>query len=67
MFVMTVTPGRASAAPDLEDIEQISGCAQRGAALIKQLLAFSRQQTLQPRVLALNDAVRGVAELLLAI
>ena len=47
-----------------EDLTQIKASAQRGAALVKQLLAFGRQQTLQPRVLALNDAVRGVAGLL---
>lgn len=38
--------------------------AERGAALVRHLLAFSRQQTLQPRVLPLNDAVRGTAALL---
>jgi two-component system, cell cycle sensor histidine kinase and response regulator CckA len=47
-----------------EDLAQIRASAQRGAALVRQLLAFGRQQTLQPRVLALNDAVRGVADLL---
>jgi two-component system cell cycle sensor histidine kinase/response regulator CckA len=47
-----------------EDLAQIKASAQRGAALVRQLLAFGRQQTLQPRVLALNDAVQGVADLL---
>jgi two-component system cell cycle sensor histidine kinase/response regulator CckA len=47
-----------------EDLAQIKASALRGAALVKQLLAFGRQQTLQPRVMALNDAVRTVAGLL---
>ena len=51
-------------APDREDLSQIRASAERGAALVRQLLAFSRQQTLQPRVLALNDAIRNTARLL---
>jgi two-component system cell cycle sensor histidine kinase/response regulator CckA len=50
--------------PDREDIVQIRTSAERGAALVRQLLAFSRQQTLQPRVIALNDAIRNAAQLL---
>ncbi|WP_240046999.1 sensor histidine kinase, partial [Paracraurococcus ruber] len=36
----------------------------RGAALVKQLLAYARQQRLQPEVVALNDRVAGMAPLL---
>jgi len=36
----------------------------RGADLTRQLLAFSRQQRLQPRVIDLNDLVKGVTSLL---
>jgi len=55
--------GRVSpqAAADLAIIED---AARRGAALVKQLLAFARQQRLQPRVIPLNDAVAGIAPLL---
>ncbi|HTZ69780.1 MAG TPA: hybrid sensor histidine kinase/response regulator, partial [Acetobacteraceae bacterium] len=47
-----------------EDLAQIRTSAARGASLVRQLLAFGGQQTLQPRVLALNDAVRDAAALI---
>ncbi len=47
-----------------EDITQIKASAERGAALVRQLLAFGRQQTLQPRVVAINDAIDEIAVLL---
>jgi two-component system cell cycle sensor histidine kinase/response regulator CckA len=55
---------RTSSALDREELAQIRASAERGAALVRQLLAFSRQQTLQPRVIALNDAIRHTASLL---
>ena len=48
----------------LEDIEAIRASAQRGAALVRHLLAFGRRQTFQPRVLALNEAVGALAPVL---
>ena len=56
---------RAQARPDdAADLDMVRASAERGAALVRHLLAFSRQQTLQPRVLALNDAVRSTTALL---
>ena len=48
----------------LDDAAQIRTSALRGASLVRQLLAFGRQQTLQPRVLAINEVIAEVARLL---
>ncbi|HEX6534444.1 MAG TPA: response regulator [Gemmatimonadaceae bacterium] len=48
-----------------EDVLEIRRAAQRAAALTSQLLAFSRKQILQPRLIDLNDIV-GEMERLLA-
>lgn len=45
-------------------IEQIRSAAIRAAALTRQLLAFSRQQVLQPRLLDLNHVVTDMVKLL---
>ena len=47
-----------------QDLAVIRTSSSRGAALVRQLLAFGGQQTLQPRVLNLNEAVRASALLL---
>ena len=47
-----------------EELGQIKRAAERATALARQLLAFSRKQMLQPRVLHVNDAVREASELL---
>jgi two-component system cell cycle sensor histidine kinase/response regulator CckA len=43
--------------PSKEDAEEIRKAAERGAALTRQLLAFSRSQVLEAKVLDLNEAV----------
>lgn len=46
------------------DIEEIRSAAERAAVLTRQLLAFSRQQVLEPRVLDLNVVVEGMEQML---
>jgi len=41
-------------------VEQVEKAADRAATLTRQLLAFSRKQVLQARVLDMNDAVAGM-------
>ena len=45
-------------------VKGISDAALRAAGLTRQLLAFSRRQVLQPRVLNLNSTVRDMANML---
>jgi signal transduction histidine kinase len=47
-----------------DDLDEILKAAQRAAALTRQLLAFSRQQVLQPRLFQLNDVVSGLEGML---
>ncbi len=49
---------------DYDDIQQIKANSNRAASLTRQLLAFSRQQTLQPEVLQLPDILAEVSQLL---
>jgi two-component system cell cycle sensor histidine kinase/response regulator CckA len=50
--------------PMRDDLEEISGAGERAADLTRHLLAFSRQQILQPRILDLNAVIGGVAKML---
>ncbi|HEY8485194.1 MAG TPA: PAS domain S-box protein, partial [Longimicrobiales bacterium] len=50
--------------PRRAGIEEIRKSADRAAALTRQLLAFSRRQVLQPRVLDLNTVVRNMENML---
>jgi PAS domain S-box-containing protein len=45
-------------------LSEVTQAAQRAAELTRQLLAFSRRQVLQPRVLDLNNAVSDVSRML---
>jgi two-component system cell cycle sensor histidine kinase/response regulator CckA len=50
--------------PSFADIMQVKQNANRAANLVRQLLAFSRQQTLQPQVLNLADVISDLSNLL---
>ncbi len=50
--------------PSFSDIMQIKQNANRAAALVRQLLAFSRKQTLRPQVLDLGETLSDLGMLL---
>ena len=50
--------------PSFADIMQIKQNANRAASLVRQLLAFSRRQALQPRLLNVTDALAELHNLL---
>lgn len=50
--------------PSFSDIHQIKQNASRAANLVRQLLAFSRQQTLKPKVVSLTDMLAELNNLL---
>ncbi|MBT0779786.1 PAS domain-containing hybrid sensor histidine kinase/response regulator [Paracoccus sp. pheM1] len=50
--------------PDYADLDQISQNANRAAALVRQLLAFSRKQTLKPQIMDLRDTLSELTHLL---
>ncbi|MCK0209377.1 response regulator [Starkeya koreensis] len=50
--------------PSFQDVMQIKQNANRAAGLVRQLLAFSRRQTLRPQVLRLGDVMSDLTMLL---
>jgi len=50
--------------PKREYIEEIARAANRASALTSQLLAFSRQQKMQPRVVNLNEVLKDTSKML---
>jgi two-component system cell cycle sensor histidine kinase/response regulator CckA len=60
LMLLRHTPGDS----DYDDIQQIKSNSNRAAGLTRQLLAFSRQQTLRPQVVQLPDVVSEVSHLL---
>ena len=60
LMLLRHTPGDS----DYDDIQQIRANSNRAASLTRQLLAFSRQQTLRPQVLQLPDIVSDITQML---
>jgi signal transduction histidine kinase/CheY-like chemotaxis protein len=60
-FAIRALPNEHAAVDDLEQVRQ---AVQRAAGLIRQLLAFSRQQVMTPVVLNLSDVVRNLVPML---
>ena len=50
--------------PKGNDVGEMLAAARRGVSLTRQLLAFSRQQVIQPAVLDLNEIVSGIEKML---
>ena len=60
LLLMRFRPGD----PSFADIMQIKQNANRAANLVRQLLAFSRQQTLQPRIIEITEVLHELSHLL---
>ncbi len=54
----------AAGDPSFKELNEVHQNALRAATLVGQLLAFSRKQTMQPKVLALADVVGELAQML---
>ncbi|CCF78223.1 signal transduction histidine kinase and receiver [Wolbachia endosymbiont of Onchocerca ochengi] len=50
--------------PSFRDIIQIQQNAKRGSNLVKQLLAFSRRQTMQPKIIDVNSTIANLYEMI---
>jgi len=50
--------------PLVKEVEEIKRAGERASSLTQQLLAFSRRQVLQPRVIDLNEVVSRVEKML---
>jgi PAS domain S-box-containing protein len=50
--------------PRLRKVQHVMGAAERAARLVRQLLAFSRKQVLEPQVVDLNALVSDTARML---
>src|SRR5712664_961282 len=56
---------RPKISPELQaDVERIEDASERASTLVRQLLAFSRRQVLQPTLVDLNSIVLGLDKLL---
>jgi nitrogen-specific signal transduction histidine kinase/CheY-like chemotaxis protein len=56
--------GTDASSPLRQDIEEIKQSGERAASLTRQLLAFSRQQIIEPRIVDLNQIVEGTEKML---
>ncbi len=59
-----VEAARIAAPAAAAELEPAQEAAERGAALVRRLLAFARRQVLAPRVVPVDESVRGTANLL---
>ena len=62
--LMAMAGDRPAVDGDHDPLEELTKAARRAAGLTQQLLAFSRRQILQPRMVNLNDSLRNVHTML---
>ena len=62
--LMAMAGDRPAVEGDHDPLDELTKAARRAAGLTQQLLAFSRRQILQPRLVNLNDSLRGVHTML---
>jgi two-component system cell cycle sensor histidine kinase/response regulator CckA len=63
-YSQLLVEGLEAGDPMRDDLEEISRAGKRAADLTRQLLQFSRQQILQPRILDLNAVISHAAKML---
>jgi two-component system, cell cycle sensor histidine kinase and response regulator CckA len=63
-YAELLTTDLGAESPHQQDLREIRLAADRAASLTRQLLAFSRRQILDPRVIDLRDSLRGLESML---
>ena len=63
-YVQLAIEGLKDGDPLRDDMQQVEEAAKRASELTRQLLAFSRQQVMQPRVLELNEVLLPMERML---
>ena len=53
-----------ASSPLYENLQDILNAAERSANITKQLLAFARKQTIEPRILDINNTLEGMLKML---
>ncbi len=56
--------GLSDGDPIKDDLQEVKEAGERAATLTRQLLAFSRKQILQPKILNLNQVIAGIEKML---
>ena len=62
--LMAMDDNRPAVEADHDPLDELTKAARRAASLTQQLLAFSRRQILQPRLVSLNHSLRNVHAML---